>query len=90
MTWNNATGFLACVLYAATADALDLVSDPGFHRGFVVKNRAGKEEVLRWNDAVGQGKKPDARMAYGAARQQELRRRCRLLHISQERTDVSR
>ncbi len=47
---KTATGFLVWVLCATTANALDLVSDPGFHQGFVVKNRAGKEQAIRWND----------------------------------------
>jgi len=50
MPMKTATGFLAFVLCAATASALDLVSDPEFHEGFCVKDRAGKEQVLRWND----------------------------------------
>ncbi len=49
---KTATGCLAFLLCAATANALDLVADPGFHHGFYVKDRAGKEQVLRWNNAA--------------------------------------
>lgn len=38
---------------ATTASAMDLVSDPAFHQGFYVKDRTGKDQVLRWKDAGG-------------------------------------
>jgi hypothetical protein len=53
---KTATGFLVCVLCATTANAVDLVADPSFHQGFYVKNRAGKEQALQWNNARGRDK----------------------------------
>ncbi len=53
---KTATGLLAWALCAATAGAADLIADPGFRQGFYVKNREGKEQVLRWKNAVGQDK----------------------------------
>ena len=49
---KTVTGFIACVLFATTAEAVDLVADPGFRQGFYVKNRDGKEQVLRWDAAA--------------------------------------
>lgn len=33
--------------------AIDLVSDPAFRQGFYVKDRTGKDQILRWKDAMG-------------------------------------
>ncbi|MGO8747729.1 MAG: hypothetical protein ACLQNE_17290 [Thermoguttaceae bacterium] len=53
---NIATGFLVCAVGAATANAIDLVADPGFRQGFYVKDRDGKEKVLCWQSAAGPNK----------------------------------
>ncbi len=41
--------FLVCIICANAAIAVELIGDPDFRLGFVVKDRAGKEKILRWN-----------------------------------------